>query len=155
MGHEKTLTALFPALAGANVIYGLGNTESGVLMDYGQMVMDNEFAGMIKFALQGIPVSDATLAVDVIREVGSFRDYLSHDHTMEFMRTHQSLPELIDRTGRREWQAAGAKTIYEKSWDKALDIIATHRPPPLPEDVRQELEQIIDETAEELAAGRR
>jgi trimethylamine--corrinoid protein Co-methyltransferase len=33
MGHEKTLTALLPALAGANVIYGLGNTETGVTMD--------------------------------------------------------------------------------------------------------------------------
>ena len=87
MGHEKTLTALLPALAGANVIYGLGNTETGVTMDYGQMVMDNEFAGMIKYTLQGIPVNDETLAVDVIRDVGHFKDFLSHDHTMENMRT--------------------------------------------------------------------
>ena len=62
MGHEKTLTALLPALAGANVIYGLGNTETGVTMDYGQMVMDNELAEMVKFTLQGIPVNDETLA---------------------------------------------------------------------------------------------
>ena len=34
-GHEKTLTAVLPALAGANVIYGLGMLESGVTLDFG------------------------------------------------------------------------------------------------------------------------
>ena len=40
-GHEKTLTALLPALAGANLIYCLGMLESGVTFDYGQLVMDD------------------------------------------------------------------------------------------------------------------
>ena len=47
-GHEKTLTGLLPALAGANLIYGLGMIESGMTFDFGQLVMDDEFAGMIK-----------------------------------------------------------------------------------------------------------
>ena len=29
------------------MIYGLGMLESGVTIDFGQLVMDNEFAGMI------------------------------------------------------------------------------------------------------------
>ena len=48
MGHEKTLTGLIPALAGANMIYGLGMVESGITFDYGQLVLDCEFARMIK-----------------------------------------------------------------------------------------------------------
>jgi trimethylamine--corrinoid protein Co-methyltransferase len=107
MGHEKTLTALLPALAGANVIYGLGNTETGVTMDYGQMVMDNEFAEMVKFTLQGIAVNDETLAVDVIHEIGHSKDFLSHGHTMAHMRTAQTHPRLIDRRMRDDWEAAG------------------------------------------------
>ena len=69
-GHEKTITGLLPALAGANLIYGLGMIEMGMTIDYGQMVMDNEFARMIKYVVQGIPVNDETLAVDVIHEIG-------------------------------------------------------------------------------------
>ena len=53
-GHEKTLTGLLPALAGANQIYGAGMIESGVTFDLGQLVMDNEIARMIKFAVGGI-----------------------------------------------------------------------------------------------------
>lgn len=119
-------------------------------MDYGQMVMDNEFAQMIKFAVQGIPVNDETLAVDVIREVGSFRDYLSHPHTMRHMRTHQTHPALIDRKNRSKWQAEGGTTIYERSWVKAKKIIAEHKPEPLPEEVRKKIRSIIEETEAEL-----
>ena len=61
-GHEKTLTGLLAALAGVNVVYGLGMLESGVTIDFGQLVMDNEFAGMIKHVLKGIPVDDENLA---------------------------------------------------------------------------------------------
>lgn len=148
MGHEKTLTALLPALAGANVIYGLGNTETGVTMDYGQMVMDNELAGMVKFTVDGIPVNDETLAVDVIHEIGHSKDYLSHNHTMAYMRSAQTHPELIDRRMRVDWEAAGSKSIYERSWEKALDILRNYRPDPLPDDVQNKLADIVAETEE-------
>jgi len=81
-GHEKTLTGLLAALAGANLIYGLGMLESGVTFDCGQFVMDNEFARMIKQCVRGIPVDDETLAVDDIAAVGSFGDFLSLDATL-------------------------------------------------------------------------
>lgn len=148
MGHEKTLTALLPALAGANVIYGLGNTETGVTMDYGQMAMDNELAGMVKFTVEGIPVNDETLAVDVIHEIGHNKDYLSHSHTMKHMRSAQTHPELIDRRMRVDWEAAGGKSIYERSWDKALDILQNYQPDPLPENVQKSLKDIVAETEE-------
>ena len=78
---EKTRTGLIPALASANLIYGLGILESGITFSFGQLVLDNEFARMIKHTLTGIPVSDESLAVDVIKEEGPFRDFLSHDST--------------------------------------------------------------------------
>jgi trimethylamine--corrinoid protein Co-methyltransferase len=68
-GHEKTLTGLLPALAGANLIYGLGMLESGVTMDYGQLVLDNEIARLIKYSVGGIPVNDETVGVEVLSHV--------------------------------------------------------------------------------------
>ncbi|NIO04388.1 MAG: Trimethylamine methyltransferase MttB, partial [Proteobacteria bacterium] len=62
-----------PALAGANLIYGLGMLEMGMTLSFAQLVMDNEFARMIKHVVKGIPVNDETLAVDVIREIGPFK----------------------------------------------------------------------------------
>jgi trimethylamine--corrinoid protein Co-methyltransferase len=116
--------------------------ESGMTFDFGQLVMDNEFARMIKFAVGGIPVNDETLAVDVIAEVGAFKDFLGHEHTMKHMR-EQSPSALIDRRVREEWEAAGSMTLYERASEKAREILDTHHPEPLPESVAAELRAII------------
>ena len=38
---------------------------------------------MIQYVVGGIPVNDETLAVDVTKEVGSFKDFLSHPATFK------------------------------------------------------------------------
>ena len=136
-------------MAGANLIYGLGMIEMGMTIDYGQLVMDNEFARMIKFVVNGIPVTDESLAVDVIREVGPFSDFLSHDHTFKHMR-NQSRPELIDRSTREDWELAGQTNIHQRAMDKARYILENHQPDPLPESVTREIRAIIEDTEDEL-----
>jgi trimethylamine--corrinoid protein Co-methyltransferase len=136
-------------LAGANVIYGLGMIESGITFDYGQLVMDDEFAAMIKQAVNGISVNDETLSVDIINEVGPFKDFISHDSTYKYMRS-QSQPSLIDRRLRDDWVAMGGKSMYEKAWEKAKEIIQTYNPPALPETVTKALRDIVNETEESL-----
>ena len=151
-GHEKTITSLLPALAGANLIYGLGMLESGVTIDYAQLVMDAEFARMVKFCLPGIPVTDQTLSVDVIAEVGPFGDFLSHADTYRGMR-EQSRSQLIDRRVREDWTAAGSTTVYERALAEARRILETHEPQPLPDAVAAELKAIIRAAEEELGVG--
>lgn len=136
-------------MAGANVIYGLGMMESGITFDYGQLIMDNEIAGMIKHAVQGIPVNDETLSVDIINEVGPFKDFISHQSTYDHMRS-QSQPKLIDRRVREEWKEMGGKDLYEKSWEKARDLLDNYEPPKLPDNVLSEIRGIINGAEEEL-----
>ena len=142
-----------PALAGANVIYGLGMVESGITFDFGQLVMDNEIAGMIKRVVEGIEVTDETLAVDVISEVGVGRHYLDHDDTYNNMRRLSS-PRLIDRQTRDAFNRSGGKTMYENALEKAREILKTHKPPELPRTVRDEISGIIKETEARLGVGR-
>jgi len=151
-GHEKTLTGLMPALAGANLIYGLGMIESGMTFDFGQLVMDDEFAGMIKQCVRGIRVDDEALAIDVIDDIGPFGDFLSHDHTMAHMR-EQSQPAVIDRRVREDWKLAGASTIQDRALAKARTILETHVPDPLPDGVAAELAAIIRAAERELGVA--
>jgi trimethylamine--corrinoid protein Co-methyltransferase len=139
-------------LAGANLIYGLGMIEMGMTIDYGQMVMDNEFARMIKYLVQGIAVNDETLAVDVIKEIGVGKDFLSHASTYKHMRT-QSQPKLIDRRMREDWQAAGGKDIYQRALEEARYILESHKPDPLPDDVLAAIRAIVEEAEAELGVS--
>ena len=121
----------------------------GMTIDYGQMVMDNEFARMIKYLVQGIPVNDETLAVDVIKEIGVGKDFLSHASTYKHMRT-QSQPKLIDRRMREDWQAAGGTDIYQRALEEAKYILENHKPDPLPDTVLSAMRSIVEEAEAEL-----
>lgn len=121
----------------------------GMTIDFGQLVMDNEFARMIKHAVQGVPVTDETLAVDVIKQIGVGKDFLSHESTYKHMRS-QSQPELIDRNMREDWAAAGSSDIYQRSQEKARFILENHEPDPLPKGAAETIRSIVQEAEAEL-----
>jgi trimethylamine--corrinoid protein Co-methyltransferase len=148
-GHEKTITGLLPALAGANVIYGLGMLEMGITFDLAQLVLDHELAGMMLHSLQGIPVNDETLSVDAIKEMGIGKDYLAHESTFRYMKS-QSQAHIIDRKMREDWEAAGSKDMYKRAHEKMVDILETYQPPPLPDDVLETIRAIVIDSEKEL-----
>ena len=121
----------------------------GMTIDFGQLVMDNEFARMIKFVLNGIPVNNETLAVDAIREIGIGKNFLGHISTLNHMKS-QSRPQLIDRKMRERWTAAGSTDMYQRAIEEARHILETHKPDPLPDDVLAALRAIVEEAEEEL-----
>ncbi len=131
------------------MIYGLGMLESGITFDFGQLVLDCEFARMIKHTVQGFRVTDDTLALDVIEEIGPGGHYLMHEHTLQGMRA-QSQPELIDRQTREVWEKAGASTAYKRATAKAKWILENHTPDPLPDNILDKIRLIIDETEKEM-----
>jgi trimethylamine--corrinoid protein Co-methyltransferase len=139
------------ALAGANMIYGLGMVELGMTMDLGLLVADNEFVRMIRRMLDGVPVNDETLAVDVIREVGIGGEFVTHQHTFENFKQQQAQSQLIDRNTRGVWRDAGGKDMHTRCNEFAREILATHRPEPLPEGVAQTLREIVTEAEKEFS----
>lgn len=135
------------------MIYGLGMLEMGITFDLAQLVLDNDVAGMILHAVNGIPVNDETLAVDAIREVGVFKDFLAHETTYKH-RKSQSQPKFIDRRMRSDWEATGTD-IYQKAVHHARHVLETHNVPELPDDVRSTIRSIIEDAEEERGVSRK
>ena len=148
------MTSLLPALAGANLIYGMGMLELGVTFSFAQLVIDNEIAAMVKRVVQGVKISDDTLAVELIKKVGSGKDFLAQKHTREYMGSEQSKVNLIDRRMRGAWQKRGGKDLAEAAGEKAQYILKNHKVPELPPEVLSKLRFIVEEgEAEETAAA--
>lgn len=129
------------------MIYGLGMIELGMTLDFGQLVVDNEIAKMVRKVVGGISVTDETLAVDVIRKVGAGGHFLLEEHTFKHMKTVQSQSKLFDRTSRENWVDNGSKDLATRAREQVKYILENHRPEPLPADVAKQLREII-ETAE-------
>ena len=138
------------ALAGANLIYGAGMTESGVTFDYAQYVLDNDMAKMIKHTVHGVPVSDETIDLDDIHAVGSFGDYMSLDSTLKHMR-ELSQPQFMDRRVREDWQAMGGRDAYSSAKEAAKQILDEYRPTPLSDDVSDAIDAVVRDA--EVRAG--
>jgi trimethylamine--corrinoid protein Co-methyltransferase len=144
-GHEKTMTSLLPALAGANLIYGMGMLELGVTFSWAQLVIDNEIANMVKRVVQGVKITDDLLGVEVIKKVGAGKDFLAQKHTRQFMASEQSKVKLIDRRMRGAWTKRGGKDLAEAAGEEARHILETHKPAPLPKNVLSKLRSIVEE----------
>lgn len=134
---------MLPMLAGASLIYGPGMLENGIVMNLGQLVADADIVHMLRFAQQGVPVNDESLAVDVIREVGIKGEYLSCAHTFENFRTKQSVPLLMNRDARDKWEADGGLDMYEASRLKAKEILAREKEQIVAPEVEAKINAII------------
>ena len=141
--YETAITALYPALGGVNLIYGLGMLELGVTFDYAQLLIDADIAEMILYSLKGIAVTDETLAVEAIHEVGPFKDFLAHKSTFT-NRKSQSYGPLTDRNMRHNWLKSGGKDMTTKAYEKARNILATHQPAAIPGDGAKQLRDFIN-----------
>ncbi len=137
-------------MAGANLIYGAGMLDSGLVFSYAQLVIDNDIFKMIRKVMQGMHIDDENLAVDIINSVGPGGDFLMQDHTMKYMRTLPSAPNLIERGNRERWLSFGGKGLGERAAEKAAEILANHKPAPLSDHAKSELRAIVEEADAEM-----
>jgi trimethylamine--corrinoid protein Co-methyltransferase len=147
--YEKALTGVSAAMAGANMIVGIGGLETGLTFDFGQAVLDDEIVRMIKHLRQGFDVSAETLSVDLIQEIGPFGEFLSHDTTLSKMKS-LSQSHLFDRNSREDWEKNGKPQSYAKALSRAIDIIENHQPEPLPVSVVKQIRAIVEAAEKEV-----
>jgi trimethylamine--corrinoid protein Co-methyltransferase len=138
-------------LAGSSVIYGAGMLEAGITFDLAQLVIDNELIAMTKYCRAGIPVNDATTAVEDIMAVGPAGHFLERESTLKGMRG-LSATRLIDRNVREAWEAAGSPDFYEKARHEARRLLHEHEVEPLPDDVGEEIRAIVAQADAEVGA---
>jgi len=125
------------------LIYGPGMLEMGMTFRFGQLVIDDEIAAMVKRVISGIDFEDTLMGVDLIKEIGIGGHFLSERHTLEHLRSEQVQSTVIDRRVREDWVDLGSKSIIQSANEKAAELIRSHKPDPLPEDMAKELKRIV------------
>ena len=140
-GFEKAVTAVPLMLEGASIIYGVGATDAGSSISYVQMVLDDEFIAGLRRMMQGITLHDIEEEMALIKANTPRGNFLKAEHTRRTFREHW-LPGILSREPYETWQAKGV-TIEETCRRKAQEILAQHRPPPLPAKVESEMERIV------------
>ena len=140
---EAMMNLLLNSLAGMTLNQSLGTLSFGQYGSPEMVVICDEMVSMIKRILAGISITEETLALDVIREVGHGGDFLQHEHTVRHFRKELFFPKLFQRQTIDEWVSNGQKMIHEVAHERVLDILSTAGPVSLPPGGDQELARAL------------
>ena len=140
---EAALTMLGTALAGGHMIHDSGYLESGLTGSLVQVAICDEIAAWVRAAIEPVVIDDETLALDLVDRLGPDGSFLEADHTIAHYR-ERWYPSLIDRGAHGAWLARGGTTLAERAAARVERILATHRPPPLPDEARLAISTILE-----------
>ena len=151
---EHAFGTLMSALDGANLIHDVGYLGQGLLSNPASIVMCSEIISYVKRVVRGFDISREKLAVDTIRDVGPGGHFLTVQHTKSHFQEELWQPKYVNRDSPEAWAGRGAVSYEEIVTQKARDILATHEPTPLPEDVHRKINEIAAASGEALAGIR-
>ena len=141
---EAAFSIILETLAGAQMVHDIGYLEGGMCNSIEQIVICDELIAYTKQFMKGLEIDEETLALDLIDEIGPHGDFMGSDHTRTNYRKDW-YPKLFDRKPYDDWSRSGGKTLRQRAQEKALKILATHKPEPLPAGVLAEIARIVSE----------
>lgn len=142
--YEKMMTTLPPILAGADCMtLSAGMIDFGLSVSYEQLVIDNEIAGQVLRMRRGFEVTDDTLALNVIEDVGPGSTFLTTEHTLRHFRKEHWMPELSDRRNREGWESNGAKSLLQRAREKVHQLWDIPFRPQIGESCMEEVERVV------------
>ena len=110
-------------LAGADMLNMGGLLDALMAFDFAKAVIDDEIAQMLKRVKRGMEFNESNLALDVIANVGPGGTFLTHAHTMKFMKTAALLPKIADRDTRDGWGENGELNTNARALLQAREIL--------------------------------
>jgi trimethylamine--corrinoid protein Co-methyltransferase len=148
LGRDSVYSALLSALAGADLVVGLGMLQATTVLVPEQIIFDDEIYHIHRRLVQGLDTSAAGLALEVISAVGPRGHYLAQRHTRDHV-GERWIPGLTHpRSGLNEQDLGDIRQRARAKFDK---ILAGHQPEPLEQTAQAELRAILEAAQQELA----
>jgi trimethylamine---corrinoid protein Co-methyltransferase len=141
---ESTFQVVISGLSGATLIHDVGFLDCAEIGSLESLVMNDEIISMARWLLRGIEVSDDTLMLDLIDQVGPGGEFASRKETARLCRTEVWNPVLMDRQTWASWEAQGSLTMKERIKGRLVKILSSHEPPPLPEDAAPQIDAVLE-----------
>ena len=141
--YERAMNSLIPMLSWPDLFVSSGLLGGSMILSLEQLVIDAEVFRMCKQAHRGILTNDEMWLDDVIQRVGPGGHFLGEKSTAANMRSGEWLiPRLGVHDTQESWEMAGKKDILEEAREKVENLLSTHKPLPLSDEVEKELDKI-------------
>ncbi len=141
--YERAMNSLLPMLSWPDMIVGSGLLGGSMILSLEQLVIDAEVFRMSKQARRGILTNDEMWLDDVIQRIGPGGHFMEEISTVANMRSGEWLiPRLGIHEAQETWEKAGRKDILEEAREKVENLLSTHKPLSLSNEIEKELDKI-------------
>jgi len=142
-GYERAINGLLPVLSWPDILVGPGLLGGSMNLCLEQLLVDVEIFRMSRRAYEGILVNEEVWLDDVIGEIGPGGHFLAEPSTVEGIRKGRwYISDLGVHDTFEGWEAAGRPSMMDQAYEVVEEILATHQPLALDEDVECELDRI-------------
>jgi trimethylamine--corrinoid protein Co-methyltransferase len=148
---EWAITILMAAMDGANLVHDVGYLGQGLIGSPASIVMCSEIISYVKRIMRGFDLTRERIGLDVIRQVGPGGNFLAEEQTAELHRQEHWRPKFLNRDDPDTWIKKGSKSYGDVVTQKAIEILETHKPEPLPTDLARKLDRIAEKAEKALA----
>ena len=139
---EATFSILAALLAGNNLTHDVGYLESGKTTSPEMIVLCNEIISMLRKFMAGLSLDEENFAMQAIEQTGPDGNYIINDHTLRNFRGLWR-PQIFSRLGGEAWEKKGGQKASVVLRDKTIALMESHRPEPLPDQVKQSVARIV------------
>jgi trimethylamine--corrinoid protein Co-methyltransferase len=148
----ESLWTLWPAVMSHShlIMHACGWLEGGLTASQEKYVLDLENLGMMQHFLTQLEVSDETLALDAIREVGPGGHHFGTAHTQARFATEFYATTTQDRLGYETWAAAGGWDAPTRAHHLWKELLAAYEPPALEASLKEALDDYVARRESEL-----
>jgi trimethylamine--corrinoid protein Co-methyltransferase len=140
---ESTVQVVFSDLSGATLVHDIGFLDCANIGSLEALVMNDEIIAMTRRIMRGIEVNDDTLMLDLIDKIGPGGEFMSTKETARRCRAEIWDPTLMNHQPWVNWEAAGSQTMNDRIQARLREVLATHKPPPLPDGAAEKIEAIL------------
>jgi len=147
-GIEATVTIMAAFLTRCNLVHDVGYIEYGTTSSMEMLVVCDEIIRDVRFVVDGVEVSERTLAREAIHRAQPGGGFLADDHTLDNWKWAQWRPALIDRSRYNQWVKRGSKDMTIRANERARQILEEHEVPPLPEEAEKAIAEVLRKRAE-------
>ena len=146
-GIEKNFGVLSAAMSGVDVIHDAvsGLLGAGMVSSLGQMIVDHDMCASIKYFLEGIPITDRTLAEELISSTGPGGNFMLSDHTVSEFRKSLFITHLRARNLDPVNTSGSGSYLLVNANKQAKKILDAFQPEPITAEQLFELDQLIEE----------
>ena len=151
---EKAYKAMtIAAFTGRHPPTGEGMLEEGKTLSPVQLLIERDLAGGLGHFARQVEVTDELLGLEAILDVGVGLEtnYLESEHTLRHFRQEIWQAKLANRDNPETWVEKGSRRYEEIVTQKARQILGTHQPEPLSEEVSKKLGDVVKQAEEVLA----